>query len=162
MILPNKVAKALPTVPEDLPPRNPDEYTYFEPVMQRTAFASDPATGTCWTNAWWLADISMLAYCGEPQIQVALGRSGFTMLPGHFISSGTPVLVVGSGAQALVAASEEAIVVAFRGTEVPHISATGLFIFVITIGSAGEDWLTDAAACLALKGPGSIYSAKRT
>lgn len=131
-----KTPKPLPTIAQDLPPIKPSDYAYFSPPDQRAAFEATLPGAFSWTNAWWLADFSLLSYCNEVDIKAGLSTSGFRMRDGHFFSV--------APSQAFVASDENAIVVAFRGTEVPDFRSHGAHDFASTARESAGDWLTDA------------------
>jgi hypothetical protein len=137
--MPDKTPKALPTPLEDLPPRDPDQYAYFAPAGTRTPFSPRPAAGVAWANAWWLADFSLLVYCDEDRARAGLAGSGFTMQPGHFIADQGKVMI---------ASSPDTIVVAYRGTELPHAAEGGIPGFFGTVLSSAQAWLTNTQVLL--------------
>ena len=131
--------KKPPTISQDLPPLNPGDYDYFSPFAERPPFVPRPLTVVNWPNAWWLAEFSLLAYCTEANVRLGMAQSGFRLRPKFFIDK---------DAQVLVAESDDAIVVAFRGTEAPNFTRTGLFGFFQTVVDSGQDWLINAKAKL--------------
>ena len=130
-----KQPKRLPVILQDLPPVYPANYSYFGPLEQRSAFEAQPAGAMSWTNAWWLADFSLLAYCGRADIDVGLIDTGFSVRPHHVVEV--------DALQCVIATSSEAIVVAFRGTQAPHFRQDVVFDFISPTLASGQNWLTN-------------------
>ena len=91
------------------PPANVREpYTFFEAVREHPLQPLDTALNL--RNAWWLADAALLAYSNEGDVGKAFGAAGITADISCFHGL--------HSTQAYVIAMPDAIVLAFRGTQV--------------------------------------------
>jgi len=91
------------------PPANVLEpYIFFEAVREHALQPLETALNL--RNAWWLADAALLAYSNEADVRKAFGAAGITadISCFHGVHS----------TQAYVIAMPDAIVLAFRGTQV--------------------------------------------
>ena len=86
------------------------DYVYFE-NSDRFPFAPDENSYSP-ANAWTLAEASFLAYCHPGFVRMAFFIAGFTEF--QFFN--------GPGTECMVASSEKATIVAFRGTETSSLS----------------------------------------
>lgn len=107
------------------------EYRYFEHAEAHPFRAR--ATYFDLRNAWWMAEMSMLAYVRDREFVAAqLEAAGF---PGFRAIDGG-----GSGAQGFIAYSDDVIVVCFRGTEIrePADVFTDLKFLLVDSGQGGR------------------------
>jgi hypothetical protein len=86
------------------------DYAYF--AQSSTRPFESRATAWSPTNASWLADMSLLAYAPSDDVRTRCAKAGFHLEDRQPLS--------GPSTQCYVAHSSEAIIVAFRGTEVPR------------------------------------------
>lgn len=112
---------------------DPRVYRYFED-FQENPFRPR-ATGVDLLNAWWLAEISMLAFAEPDFVAAELRRAGLEPV-------GPPL--DGPSTEALAALGEGFAVIAFRGTQTFLLGRDP----VTVLDSIAEDFLTDA--CLPL------------
>jgi triacylglycerol lipase len=115
------------TIPTDLnlliPPVAPSDYTYFSGGDNRPRFVPG-ATGLNWVNAWWLAECSLLAYCGRGDVTTALQGTGLGAEPFQ-----------DRNYQAYVIADDEKVIVVFRGTDLPKAKTTA------ALAESALDWI---------------------
>lgn len=110
------------------------DHPFFE-IPNRPAFEPRPsaASGFSRANAWWLAEMSLLAYDEPPLIRSALAKGDFKL-------AGS---VNGESTQGFVAEGNGVVIVAFRGTQVfipgvhPIRSLKGVLADSITDAQAG-------------------------
>lgn len=125
------------------PPVSEENHRFFE-IPNRPAFEARPsaASGFSRANAWWLAEMSLLAYDEPPVIQRALARVGFKL-------AGS---LNGKSTQGFVAEGNGVLIVAFRGTQVfiPGVHPTASLKGVIA------DSITDAQAGLIDASPAAV------
>jgi triacylglycerol lipase len=101
--LPRQTARSLN------PPANLLEpYTFFESVRDHPLQAADTALNLC--NAWWLGDAALLAYSTEADVKAAFNSAGVSGDLAYFHGV--------HSTQAYVMSMPDAIVLAFRGTQV--------------------------------------------
>lgn len=108
--------KPLPrqTTRELNPPANVKEpYRFFESVLQHPLQPLDTALNL--RNAWWMADAALLAYSNRAAAVKAFADAGLQAQLASF---------TGKSTQAYVASLPDAIVVAFRGTQLDHFFAS--------------------------------------
>ena len=109
-------------------------HPFFE-IPNRPSFEPrvSGASGFSRANAWWLAEMSLLAYDEPPSIRSALAKAGFKL-------AGS---VNGESTQGFVAEGNGVVIVAFRGTQVfipgvhPIRSLKGVLADSITDAQAG-------------------------
>jgi triacylglycerol lipase len=91
------------------PPVSEENHRFFE-IPNHPPFEPKPsaASGFSRANAWWLAEMSLLAYNEPPVIQRALAKVGFKL-------AGS---LNGESTQGFVAEGNGVVIVAFRGTQV--------------------------------------------
>jgi triacylglycerol lipase len=89
------------------PPGTANPYTFFDNVSQHPFQPNDAALNL--RNAWWLMDAAFLSYCPLDRIEPAFDASGIHAKVQTFRGPST---------QCYVAAAEDWIVLAFRGTQV--------------------------------------------
>jgi len=101
----------------------PVDHLYFEggalfPFRPRVD-GFDPVQG------WWLAEMALLAYCNQAQVAVELERAGWQLAA--WLHDDT------TGTQGFVARSDDAQLVAFRGTEIrPHDGGDNVLKDILT------------------------------
>ena len=119
------------------------DHPLFE-IPNRPPFEPRPsaAAGFSRANAWWLAEMSLLAYDEPPSIQRALAKVGFKL-------AGS---VNGKSTQGFVAEGNGVVIIAFRGTEVfvPGVHPTANLKGVLA------DSVTDAQAGLIDASPAAV------
>ena len=104
------------------PPANVKEpYRFFESVLQHPLEPLDTALNL--RNAWWMADAALLAYSDHDAAVKAFAEAG---LQAELVS------FTGKSTQAYVAALPDAIVLAFRGTQLDHFFES-VFDFLIDL-----------------------------
>ena len=119
--------KSPPTADQLIPPVKQADYRFFGPADERPAFEPNPGADPSWSNAWWLSDFSMLAYGDRDYVVNGLEGSGFTTRPEYFFEK--------EATQCFIAESADAIVVAFRGTELPQFNVDAFFSVTPTLMS---------------------------
>lgn len=130
------LAKLPAPTPENLYP--PCRHAVFFGCREAHPFQPE-ARGFSLVNASWLADASLLAYDPENGYLTEIWRqAGFR----HVLA------LDGRSSRVVVAASEAAIIVAFRGTQVFWPGRPAAF------GAVMADWLTDARTGLVASGHG--------
>lgn len=119
------------------------DHPFFE-ITNRPPFEPRvPATsGFSRANAWWLAEMSLLAYDEPPLIRAALAKAGFKL-------AGS---VSGESTQGFVAEGNGVVIVAFRGTQVfiPGVHP------IDSLKGVLADSITDAQAGLIAASPGAV------
>jgi triacylglycerol lipase len=155
MSRPRKTIPDLPRLDLLVPPVKHAVYRFFAPADQRPAFEAQPSTAVSWANAWWLSDFSLLAYGDRDYIVQGLDGSGFTLRAEHCFAH--------HGTKCFVAASDQAIVVSFCGSEAPQfdlgtllfpgaaVSAVSQWVSTLVQSStaSASDWMRNAALTLA-------------
>jgi triacylglycerol lipase len=115
---------------ELFPPVDPRVYPPLASALDHPFDARHPGTaGHSPVNAWWLAELSMLAYAEPEAIERALQAAHLRLVE----------LLDGNSTQAFVAEGNDFVVVAFRGTQI-FLPGEALDV----LGGAFADALTDA------------------
>lgn len=126
-LIPSRLSLDLfPPVPE------PRVYRYFENARENPF--RPRATGVDLLNAWWLSELSMLAFSEPPVINAALQRAGLE--PAGVFD--------GPSTEAFAVLGEGFAVVAFRGTQTFLLGRDPLTV----LDSIAEDFLTDSRVAL--------------
>ena len=99
---PNRLSLLFPPIAES------NDFTYFQ-NSKAHPFESERSDFAL-VNAWWLAEISLLAYSAPEQASAILPRAGLTVAGGKPFEH--------EGTQCYVVFNDAFVVVAFRGTEV--------------------------------------------
>ena len=102
---PTPDAKNYDIVPPDM------NYLYFEGANQYPFQPNN--TEFSEVNAWWLAECSLLAYCHPGFARMAFKLAGFEQF----------TFFEGTGTECMAAGNQEALIIAFRGTELKSLSA---------------------------------------
>ncbi|HEX5716723.1 MAG TPA: lipase family protein [Thermoanaerobaculia bacterium] len=125
------------------PPVSEEDHPFFE-IPNRPPFEPTPsaASGFSRANAWWLAEMSLLAYNEPPVIERALAKVGFKLA--GFVS--------GKSTQGFVAEGNGVVIVAFRGTQVfiPGVHP------IKNLNGVLADSITDAQAGLIEASPAAV------
>ena len=116
--LPRQTPRAL-----DPPAGVREPYTFFESVSEHPLQPLDPALNL--RNAWWMAEAALLAYSSRPAIESAFTAAGIVADVTHFHGV--------HSTQGYVASLPDAIVLAFRGTQLDDFWAS-LLDFVVDVG----------------------------
>lgn len=108
-----KTFLGVPDFSQLFPPPETGTYKYFEKADK---FPFDfNAMHHSSVNAWWMADYSLLAYCGQPEVEQVLnkllGQQNHTL---DWINSDD------TNTQGFAVATEGYVLIAFRGTEFPR------------------------------------------
>lgn len=120
---------------ELFPPVDPRVYPPLANALEHPFNARHSGTaGHSPVNAWWLAELSMLAYAERDEIARALQTANLRL----------ETMLDGQSTQGFVAKGEDFVVVAFRGTQV-FLPGRELSV----LGGAFADALTDARFFLA-------------
>ncbi|HWM92251.1 MAG TPA: lipase family protein [Thermoanaerobaculia bacterium] len=125
------------------PPVSEENHRFFE-IPNRPPFEPRPsaASGFSRANAWWLAEMSLLAYDEPPLIRDALAKVGFNLAG----------FVNGESTQGFVAEGNGVVIVAFRGTQVfiPGVHP------IRSLKGVLADSITDAQASLIEASPAAV------
>ena len=89
---------------------HPERKPVFVGVDHIPAF-DDQADGFSLVNAWWLSNMSHLAYSEKPEVEQALGEVGYQLV--EFFS--------GESTQGFLAINDQTAILSFRGTEPDEI-----------------------------------------
>lgn len=112
------------------PPIDPEVYPPLANALDHPFDARHPGTaGHSPVNAWWLAELSMLAYAEPAEIARALQTAHLRLV----------TMLDGKSTQGFVAEGDDFVAVAFRGTQV-FLPGEDLSV----LGGAFADALTDA------------------
>lgn len=129
-------------LPPLLPPKS--TFAHFADAARHPFQAR--AAEFSWANAWWCAEVSLLAYAdAAPATATFTGSGGFARCEPFDVRPST---------QAYVVETPQAVIVAFRGTQLPHpqLKLAG------TIPHVLEDVMTDARLRLAdWRGGGRVH-----
>jgi triacylglycerol lipase len=141
--------KKLPPARFDLlfpPIAESEHFRYFEGAAAHPFRAS--SRGFELVNAWWLAEVSLLAYAPSDFAIERFRRAGLEVAGGAAVEAGS--------GQCYIAHDDKAVIVAFRGTEVlrPDLWALPRDAWRNFAGAAG-DTRTDAKFALVELAPGS-------
>jgi triacylglycerol lipase len=97
-------------------PLMPGTYNYFEgaakfPFAPDTVLKSD-------VNAWWMAELSLLAYCEKQDVEKIL-NGHFPVSKHSFFWLNSPGTALGSNTQGFGLETDDFVILVFRGTEFP-------------------------------------------
>jgi len=108
------------------------EHQFFQLAAEAPFLAG--ATDFSWANAWWLAEASLLAYDDVERVHADFARVQFVLPATQPVAAGTT--------HCYVAVGDDAVIVAFRGTEV--IARTSSAGWVRKALNVAGNYLTNA------------------